>query len=169
MLFGERTCKTNGRLRLVYLTDPLRRAMAVWQFDLYFIHIGAPPPDTSGEDWDAPTLPPEQVRQAQERLAYYFGPPWFMLDDWLVFGPENGNRIDIQFDEEHYASIFVRCDVRSEAPQFLSLVADLAQILDCMLFSIDNEQLIPANAQRLLLEVGQRSSDLDAAHMKDIE
>jgi len=71
--------------------------MALWQFDLYFIPIGACLPDTTGEEWDEPGLALSQVRTVQEALAYYFGPPWVMLNDWLVFGPENGNRVDVSF------------------------------------------------------------------------
>lgn len=121
--------------------------MAVWQFDLYLIPVDAPPPDTGGEAWDSPAIPWSHVRDVQEALAYYFGPPWMMLDDWLVFGPENGNRVDVQFDDELTASILVRCDIRDEAPQFLTIVAELTHSFDCQFFCADDERLIAANVR----------------------
>ncbi len=123
--------------------------MAVWQFDLYFIRNDESPPDTTAEDWDMPPLPRELVSGIQETLAHYFGPPWFMLEDWLVFGPENGNRIDVGFDDEAGASVFVRCDKRIEAPQFLVLVADLAKSHECRFFCPETKELIDPDLHRL--------------------
>lgn len=59
-----------------------------------------------------------------------------MLQDWLVFGPENGNRIDILFEGGVGAEVSVRCDVREEAPQFLVLVSDLVRFHGCRFFSV---------------------------------
>ena len=91
--------------------------MAVWQFDLYFIARDASAPNMDAEGWDAPPLPLSIVYDVQTELANYLGPPWMMLPDWLVFGPERGNRVDTLFENEVEASVFVRCDVRDEAPQ----------------------------------------------------
>jgi len=126
--------------------------MALWQFDFYFIPIGAHLPDTTGEEWDEPGLALSKVRTVQEALAYYFGPPWVMLDDWLVFGPENGNRVDVHFDDDLSASIFVRCDIRTEAPQFLALIVELARKVECEFYSADSKGLISADFQALTRE-----------------
>lgn len=139
--------------------------MAVWQFDLYFLPADATPPSTRGVYWDAPTLLLGDVHQAQEHLEHYFGSPWLMLEDWIVFGPESGNRVDVQFDQELTASIFVRCDLRCEAPQFLSIVADLASMLKCVLFCVDNEELMQPETHRLMKAAETRRGTLSAAHL----
>lgn len=123
--------------------------MAVWQFDLYFIPRSAEAPNLDAEALDAPALPLPVVYEVQIELAHYMGPPWSMLPDWLVFGPENGNRIDVNFDSEDTASIFVRCDIRQEAPQFLVLVCNLAHTYGCRFFSPQSRQLIEPSLDAL--------------------
>jgi len=135
--------------------------MAIWQFDLYFIHIGSTQPDIRGEEWEAPVISHALARSVQEVLAHYFGLPWLMLDDWLVFGPEDGNRVDLLFDDDHAGvSIFVRCDLRDDAPQFFQLVAELARQVDCEFFCSDNAQLISADLHRLTLAANARREEL---------
>jgi hypothetical protein len=116
--------------------------MAAWQFDVYLIARGASVPDLDAEYWETPALPLTVVREIQEELAHYLGPPWLMLPDWLVFGTENGNRIDVMFETEDYSSIFVRCDLRQEAPQFLVLVCNFAHGHGCDLFNPQNRSRI---------------------------
>lgn len=72
-----------------------------------------------------------------------------MLPDWLVFGPENGNRIDVNFENEDSGSVFVSCDVRQEAPQFLVLVCNLACTHGCQFFSPQKRQLIEPSLEPL--------------------
>ena len=123
--------------------------MAAWQFDLYFISRDASAPNLDAEDWEAPPLPLSLVRDVQTELANYLGAPWFMLPDWLVFGPEKGNRVDILFENEVEASVFVRCDVRDEAPQFLVLVSNLAHIHGCRFFFPQSRELLEPNLKVL--------------------
>ncbi len=123
--------------------------MAAWQFDLYFIARDASAPNIDAEDWDAPPLPLSLVYDVQIELANYLGPPWLMLSDWLVFGPEKGNRIDIIFESEIDATVFVRCDVRDEAPQFLVLVSKLAHAHGCRFFSPQSRELLQPNLEVL--------------------
>jgi hypothetical protein len=138
--------------------------MAVWQFDLYFIPIGSAPPDINSDEWDSPVISRAHARSVQEYLAHYFGQPWMMLEDWIVFGPENGNRVDVLFGERHAdASIFVRCDLRNEAPQFFQLVAELARKVGCEFFCSDNAQLISADLQDLALAANARRGSLSKA------
>lgn len=122
--------------------------MAIWQFDLYLITRSESPPDLGAEDW-APSLSYSVVYDIQEELARYLGPPWFMLTDWLVFGPERGNRVDVTFENEHDANVFVRCDVRDEAPQFLVLISNLAHFYDCRFFNPQSRQLVQPNLEKL--------------------
>jgi hypothetical protein len=123
--------------------------MAVWQFDLYYIARDASAPNMDAEGWDAPPLPLGLVYDVQTELASYLGSPWMMLPDWLVFGPERGNRVDILFENEVEASVFVRCDVRDEAPQFLVLVSNLAHIHGCRFFSPQSRELLEPNLEVL--------------------
>ena len=124
--------------------------MAVWQFDMYFILRGALAPDLNAEGRETPSLPLSLVYDVQKDLAHYLGPPWFMLPDWLVFGPEKGNRVDALFETETEGSIFVRCDVREEAPQFLVLVSNLAQSHECRFFCPQSREFIEPNLDMLL-------------------
>jgi len=109
--------------------------MARWQFDLYLVEYDAQAPRQTREGLQPPLLPLSLAYMVQEELAHYLGPPWQMMDDWLVFGPENGNRIDFLFDADLGVEAYVRCDVRQEAPQFLALVADLTRFHGCRFFS----------------------------------
>jgi hypothetical protein len=128
--------------------------MAAWQFDLYFIPSASSLPDTSVHGWE-PSLADKCVYAIQEDLAHYFGPPWLMLEDWIVFGPENGNRIDLLFEEGAGASINIRIDTRDDAPQFLTLVADLARLQGCKFFSPETRELIEPDPHQVLAAINR--------------
>lgn len=123
--------------------------MAAWQFDLYIIPRGALRLHSDTEVSGTLTLPLTIVHNVQNELAAYLGPPWLMLSDWLVFGPENGNRIDVIFESEDAGSVFVRCDLREEAPQFLVLTCKIAQSNDCLFFSPQSRRLIEPTLEAL--------------------
>jgi hypothetical protein len=130
--------------------------MAVWQFDMYFIARGMQAPDLNAEGWETPALPLPLVYDVQKDLAHCLGPPWLMLPDWLVFGPEKGNRVDVLFENEAEGSIFVRCDVREKAPQFLVLVSDLAQSHECRFFSPQSREFIEPSLETVLSAIKGR-------------
>ena len=123
--------------------------MAAWQLDVYLITRGVSVPDLDAEYWETPSLPLVVALKVQEELAHYLGSPWLMLPEWLVFGPENGNRIDVVFETEDSANIFVRCDMRQEGPQFLVLVCNLAHGHGCVLFNPQNRSLIEPTLEAL--------------------
>lgn len=79
-----------------------------------------------------------------------------MLFDWLVFGPENGKRIDDCFESDAAASMFVRCDVREEAPQFLVLFSKIAQLHNCLSFNPQSGRLIGPKLEALSDEISPR-------------
>lgn len=116
--------------------------MAIWQFDLCFNPAYAPAPISSKDGWEAPPLPPSVAYAVQEDLAHYFGPPWLMLDDWIVFGPENGNRMDLLFESDGSAGVYVRCDTRDDGPQFLVLITDLARVHQANFYNPSTKELI---------------------------
>lgn len=130
--------------------------MAAWQFDLYIVSPEAPPPNVSEAGWEPPLLPLPLVYDIQQELAHYMGPPWLMLEDWFVFGPENGNRIDLLFEDDVGAAVSIRCDVREEAPQFLVLVADLTRFHGCRFFSPLTREFIEPDLE-LVLDVIRKS------------
>lgn len=132
--------------------------MAAWQFDLYFIARGAQAPNLDAKDWDAPPLPHSLVYNVQRQLAHYYGSPWFMLPDWLVFGPEKGNRVDILFENETDANVFVRCDIREEAPQFLVLVCGLAHSHGCSFYSTLNREILEPRLEVLVAAIEKSQS-----------
>jgi hypothetical protein len=116
----------------------------------------APAPRQTSEGWQPPPLPLSLVHKMQEELAHYMGPPWLMMGDWLVFGPENGNRIDILFEDDVGAEVSVRCDVREEAPQFLVLISDLVRFQGYRFFSPSTREFIEPELE-LILEAIRRS------------
>ena len=139
--------------------------MAAWQFDLYFIPRDSTAPDTSIPDWE-PVLPARITYAVQEDFVHYLGRPWLMLPDWIVFGPENGNRVDFNFvgagdaGDAGDAIIQVRLDTRNEAPQFVVLITDLAKLHGCVLYSADSGEFIPADRDRLNEAIVLREAQL---------
>lgn len=124
--------------------------MATWQFDLNIVHLDEQTLCMGREAIDSTLLPLDLVYNIQEELVHYMGTPWLMLNDWLVFGPENGNRIDVLFENNDGAAVSVRCDVREEAPQFLVLMSDLTRFHGCRFFSPSTQQVIEPDLEMVL-------------------
>lgn len=124
--------------------------MAQWQFDLYVVSSQAMARNAADACRESQLLPLSVVYDIQQELAHYMGPPWMMLADWLVFGPENGNRVDIIFEPELSASVCIRCDIREEAPQFLVLLSDLTRFLGCRFLSASNQELVEPELEKVL-------------------
>lgn len=118
--------------------------MAIWQVDLQMIPMSDGVAGDFHNSEELP-LPISLVLQAQQRLSEYFGSPWLMLSDWLVYGPENGSRVDFVFISPHTASITVRFDMRSDAQQFLVLICRLAWHLGCRFYSADLKRTVEAS------------------------
>lgn len=118
--------------------------MAIWQVDLQMIPMADGVADGLHNSVELP-LPSSLVLQAQQRLSEYLGSPWLMLTDWLVYGPENGSRVDIVFISPQTASITVRFDMRSDAQQFLILICRLAWHLGCRFYSADLKRTVEAS------------------------
>lgn len=84
--------------------------MAIWQYDLFFIPDGDARPHLRGEGWDIPSLSAASTLRSQLALVGPIGYPWLMMDDWVVFGSEQGTRIDLIFDGEDEVEIGIRLD-----------------------------------------------------------
>ena len=133
--------------------------MAVWQFDLHVIPRDSAAPDTSIPDWE-PVLRARTPYALQEDFGHYLGRPWLMLNDGIVFGPENGNRVDFNFFDTGDAIVQVRLDTRNEAPQFVVLIADLAKLHECALFNAESGEFVQADRGLLMDALVRREVQL---------
>lgn len=108
--------------------------MAAWQFDVtaVFEHGGR-------------TLPPLMRRRAQNLLAESFEPPWQMLPGWSVYGPENGNRIDLLTNDDGTCELLARIDARSDSESFLLCWLVLMLEMNCSLYSPELDRSFPAD------------------------
>jgi len=100
----------------------LANTMAIWQVDMHVIHATDELHDTVSDGWQPPLLSGALVLRAQQMLTEYLGTPWTMVEDWIVFGPENGSRVDVVFEADKSASIGFRFDIRNEGIQFPGLI-----------------------------------------------
>jgi hypothetical protein len=111
--------------------------MALYQFDLQYVSRGAQLP-RPGPDGFLVVVPVsvERCEQAQAYLESMMGQPWLILEDWFVFGPENGSRFDLLRNEDGTGDISARIDAREIDARFLDLVCALAKKLNCIVFSL---------------------------------
>lgn len=134
--------------------------MAVWQNDLYFISGMENLPDTSLDGWLPPVLDRSRILRVQQVMSGYFGPSWPVAEDWFVFGPENGNRIDVIFLDASRANIVARFDRRNDSVQFHGLVCRLASELACLLFSPDLNAIIQPDHKVLRMALTDIHTDV---------
>lgn len=134
--------------------------MAVWQNDLYLISGVENLPDISVDGWLPPVLDGSRVLLAQRMVCGYFGPSWPVAEDWFVFGPENGNRIDVIFSTASTATIVARFDRRNDSVQFQGLVCRLAAELGSLLFSPDLNAIIQPDHKVLRMALADIQTDV---------
>lgn len=126
--------------------------MAIWQFDLFVFSRHGMLPMLSDDGWELPLLPAQSTLAAQRSLIGSLGRPWLMMADWIVFGHENGTRIDFLFDSADMAEIRVRLDA-SCTPTDIDAVCAFTRELDSLLFDPLTQSLIapgPAALRRAL-------------------
>lgn len=116
--------------------------MAAWQFDLFLIPKGEPMPATSEYGLDIPSVPATSALNAQKDLVEAFGQPWFMLENWIVYGIENGTRVDLHFDDTCTVEVRVRLDASVNNNAVLDAICTLASHLDCWYFDARGRQFI---------------------------
>lgn len=114
--------------------------MAIWQFDLFFVPRSSPLPVRTADGYDLPTLSEPATLQAYERLVQHMGQQRVVLDGWLMFGPENGSRMDLMYDESGGAELSVRVDAQCDSQAFCQFVCELARNLDCGLLIAETGQ-----------------------------
>jgi len=130
--------------------------MATWQFDLYLLprsalqaRFGAVPStvdeETFGEgDWwlDQPSpidLPSEVARLLPENQSWVKG-----LRTW---GTEDGDRVDIYYENGKVVDVFLRLDLRQPSKQFIDGLIILAKRIDAMLMTDEGQLLEPTREQ----------------------
>lgn len=86
---------------------------------------------------EAPSLGESLTGRAEDWLTVRFGKPWLLMDDWLVFGEENGHRVDLLRDEHGGSQLSARISARTDAADFCSVLSELATTLDCIFFSAE--------------------------------
>lgn len=112
--------------------------MAIWQFDLRAVCR------ESGE-----VLPRALVEKAALTLVESFDPPWQMTEGWTVYGPDQGNRIDLLRDEDGSGELHVRIDARTDAESFIVRVCILMRLLGCTMYSADLEQYVNGSVDQI--------------------
>lgn len=82
--------------------------MAIWQFDPFVLNANDVCRYSVENGWSLPPIPAGSILAAQRELLAALGHPWQMMPDWLVFGTENGNRVDLLFDGDDNVEIRIR-------------------------------------------------------------
>lgn len=123
--------------------------MAAWQFDLLFLPRSAVA-SADGDRGDAlPLVAEPLIVDTHRYLCESLGVPWNMCEGVLVFGPEQGCRIDLAVDPEGNAEVSARIDSRSNADEFFPLLIALTLQLDCSLFSPELDRSVEPTANAL--------------------
>ncbi len=89
------------------------------------------------EGHEVPPLDETLTRRAESWLTERFDKPWLLMDDWLVFGEENGHRIDLLRTEDDGCQLSARISARAESAEFCSALSELAVALGCVFFSAE--------------------------------
>ena len=132
--------------------------MAIWQFNLFIVRPDSLPTLTD-EGWDVPALPQELTAFAMQYLNGRFAVPFEMLPGWLVFGQENGNRVNASFEASVISELSVRIDARDPSTTFIANICELADSLNCVFFSPESRIFVePVPESVLLAQQSSRSA-----------
>lgn len=82
--------------------------------------------------------------------------PSMESDGWTMFGPSDGDRIDLFFDTAS-CEVSVRIDARNDDRTFIATVCALMTLLRCSLHSAELGETIPPNADAIYAAL-QRSA-----------
>jgi hypothetical protein len=120
--------------------------MATWQFDLHLLPAdavkricGEVPPTISQElfdsaEWWEGTVIQESAKQALSGLLSQTN-SWSL--DIQTWGEEDGNRVDLVFDNERLQDFFVRIDVRDSSHAFILGLLRMAKDLGLLMVTQD--------------------------------
>lgn len=111
--------------------------MAIWQFDLSFVPHGGPMPWRTEDGHQVPAFHAHKAALAKEWLLVRLGEPHVVFEDFLIFGSDTGNRVDLLLEEDGSAEVFARIDARHSATRFIRELCELAQLLESVFFSAE--------------------------------
>jgi hypothetical protein len=111
--------------------------MALWQFDLLLVPHDAESPVLSDDGWVASPVSKVVAHHTSDWLQRRLGEPSHWMEDWMVYGSEKGNRVDLLTNEDGTGELHVRMDARAEAEDFSELACKLARIADCDIFGLE--------------------------------
>lgn len=137
--------------------------MAVWQYDLFLVGRGDALPLLMDDGWDLPQLPAASTLSAQRSLIGLMGYPWLMMDDWVVFGSENGTRIDLIFSGADEVEIRVRLSASATMTE-LEAVCTFASDLGSRLFDPATRALLQPDRSSLASALAISSAATFSAH-----
>lgn len=100
-----------------------------------------------------PGVPARLALYAQENLVNSLGHPWLMLEDWIVYGVENGTRVDFYFDDPDNVGIKVRLDARESNGSVAEALCAIARHIDCKYFDAQAKQFIDPLPEAILQAV----------------
>ncbi|MBX3628074.1 MAG: hypothetical protein KF892_23900 [Rhizobacter sp.] len=127
--------------------------MAIWQFDLSFFPLGGAMPWKTADGHEFPAIQPQKVAHARDWLAAHFGEPSVVLEDWFLYGLEEGNRIDVLVNEDGSAELSARIDARRNPQQFIGKLSELATLIECGLFSAEYWKPVEASPEAIRLSL----------------
>jgi hypothetical protein len=131
----------------------VRYVLAAWQFSVFLIELGAVAPVLVGDGWLVPSLPEPLVGTALVFLNMNLGVPSSITDDWVIFGADTGNRVDVSVEETGKGDITARLDARVDVGGFAALLCRLADEVDCLFFSPESNAFIDATPSALLAAI----------------
>jgi hypothetical protein len=122
--------------------------MAIWQFDVGMLPRTAAFPTRGVDGYTIKGVDSNAAKQAIAWCSERWSPQTWM-EDFLVFGADDGCRIDVLLDADG-AELKARIDLRAEHREFCRSVCELAVQLDCTLFSPELWCLLQPDADKLL-------------------
>jgi len=99
-------------------------------------------PQLTEDGIDVPAMAAEPTLNAQSELVRILGQPWEMLEDWLVYGAENGTRVDFCFDDHARVEVMVRLDANGVSDTLLDAICRLGIQLNCEFFAMESKTLL---------------------------
>lgn len=114
--------------------------MATWQFDVQLFQRARDEP-----------LPPSTRETAEHLLPLLFGVGDEMLDGWLVYGSETGNRVDLLELDDGGCEVHARFDARASGTDaFVRDACKLAVALGCEMFSPELDEVLSSTPPAVL-------------------
>jgi hypothetical protein len=137
--------------------------MSVSQFDVFLV-----PPSVRTLEWGSgkrhlPDIPKSVLDQARDFLTRAIGKPWRMVECVHVYGPEDGNRIDVAWDDTGDGEIQARIDARTESIGFCRQVCALAREMGLLLYVPESSQILDPDSTGLQFALERSAA---AAHVK---